>query len=540
MHFLFSSDGEQRDKIEHACTSMFGAGHPVLSGPRGVLCLISLGSNECASLNEGSIAGFVSGDPMAKFQGVAMGRDELILKLLSGPTDLGDIDIHHPSVVGRVDVDSGEYWFMSDSLGGSPVFEAVTDGVTFFSSSPDLLALVINPELDLASCWELRTQGRVTFPHTLYDGILQIDPRSAVKAGCRVIRKSKDYRRKTKQKSMDLGEARIQIRSLAARFFNRIAKLEGGKLITLSAGVDSRFTLEEALSSGVNPITSATLAPEANLQTDTARSVAEVAKIEHRVEVWSMEKFFDRYLTTLGLLVPSHLLWEHSHFLGHRFTHEPRAVLGGYLADTLLAAGGMGWLARKRIKPGFLRWIPSWAINGNSKSVPPQVQRVLSMRMKSVQRTQPGWVRDTPDLYLSWPLSRAVAAAHFLCQYHQWAHYEFFMTSGMPSLINCLGPERMRRGLKAQLLEPLDKVLTEVPVNPQGGSNWLSYRKICKEHKQEFGVAVEHLEGEAREHLSKSATRSVEPTLYPSADVQISWALRCSQGNLGPLRKAPL
>lgn len=531
MHFIVT-DQLNAENLAQACKSVLGR---VDFSSQGSEASVAIVGNSQSPYQEwdviGERVGFVAGDPVA-----LLPPPELVRSLIHRPEDIRNLEINHPNVTSVVELNSGRLFLRTDENGGAPVFFISGPSGTGFSSSPDLLAYAFAPLLDVTSCWELRSQGKVTFPFTLYKGISQLDPRRDIHAMPLSKMASLPSRlvtfRRRGQPRKRFGRA-IQVDALADSFFSHITSIQGNKHVTLSAGVDSRFILDRLLLKGGGLESALTMVPSPNEQSEAASFLAQVAGVPHTTHLWSRELFKARWATRAGFQVPSHNLWSHSHFQGYTFDLKPTVVLGGYFCDTALVGKGILYQEKRRLlEASSGQGLSAWIVNDHWQNVPSQARLVLDARSRALAKTLPRWISATPDLYLSWPYSRAGTAGHFLSQYHQWPHYEFFMTSWAAQASAEVVARRFEPGLKEELLKPLLKDLSSPPLNPRGGSNWLSLGSIMKDSPA-WAETLNGLAAEGQEGLKTlSIARDIPTPKYLSADIQIGWAKRCTNRDL--------
>jgi hypothetical protein len=407
------------------------------------------------------------------------------------------------------------------------------------STSADLLAATIGAELETYSCAEFISQDRVTFPHTLYKGIQQVDPRiflTANSSGFKAVQANGDI-----PATRDSNQLPSKVLSrITEEFWSRVKK---NKLrprdfrASLSAGLDSRFVLASAIEH-FGKISSFTYSPQENEEVRTARKVAQALKAKHSSHLWNRDTYSNRFLLGQGLVVGSHLSWLDAHFLDAQKPFNKKPVVGGYLSDALLAQGSGSYMAHKKLlEDKGNEAIPNWATYKSWLALPPSFKEVLSLRQRELEVCLPDWIREHKDLRFTWPLSRAQAASHWISLSGQSAQYELFFIRSVAELITSIGSNRAAAGIKAQVLNSTNLELhSEIPTNPRSPidvehGSWLSFvKELSRSDTFREGAAKLNQQGQSKfSELTEIPFDEVGELSTKHGAIQIEWASRCVQ-----------
>jgi len=183
LHFLWVSKSDDIQRLNHAFLEILRESPTIIkSGAGGVLIVGKTYYPGFKAIRRKDRVFVVLGDPLFSWMpsrkfGGAWRTTYVYKKSRQLGLNHEKLDPYHASIILEYSTRDGLLGCRTDGLGALPLYFSSGQGLFAISTSPDLLAATIGAELDTYSCAEFISQDRVTFPHTLYKGIQQVDPR---------------------------------------------------------------------------------------------------------------------------------------------------------------------------------------------------------------------------------------------------------------------------------------------------------------------------------------------------------------------------
>ncbi len=371
----------------------------------------------------------------------------------------------HPAALIRIARSSREIEVLTDVLGAVPVYYSEQGSRLLISTSPDVIAAMIHPELDELSAVELLVAGRLSFPHTLYRGVEQLLPGSRHRWPQR--QSSRWWTPPTPEASGSVDHWSKLVEEALEALLSRVAEqVADYGVVTLSAGQDTRAVA--IVASRHMTLEAVTLTAVPNPESWIAARVARRLGIPHRLALRSRNHYGDVYRTNPVVLTTQNL-WDHAHFhlgaLG--LDASTPSVIGGYMADTVFREQSThrslhGRLIRAgEVSPGDHPWAVSDLVPRLSASLRSAIDDRWVRARELLQLT-----KASADLALSHPLSSTVGAAHFHAARRNGPQYEPFMTRRCVDLAFRIPPE-VKANFRMNGMFPSARAATRwIPINP--------------------------------------------------------------------------
>lgn len=428
----------------------------------------------------------VIGDPLFEWVTWAEGHNARTRQVGRRIEELGlndpELEPYHPATL--IEMQPGEspekparILLRTDPYGALPVYARDDRGGLYLSNSSDLIALQRRCRPDWVSEAEFLSTARVTYPHTLYEEIMELPPSSLIEVdpegspGGRLRVTKIEPRQQLSLSNFSSGKASSLTREVIT-FFGRVARNSPPNTVltsTLSAGADSRYLTTLAITHWPGAVEAMTGSPRPNLHSETAEAVATALQIPCTYVSWRDSIFRQRYVRGLGLAVGSHRDWFGNHFDAISDDLGRKVSFGGIFADAILDANGGPVVSRRRlIDLGILSSTSHWSETTSTfLDLSKRAADAIRHRAESlVSEIQPESSR-ADDLRFAWPRNRALSSATYLGLMREWSHYEPFLCTPLVELGSALNPKRIP-GLKASLYEGVlsKSASVTVPINP--------------------------------------------------------------------------
>lgn len=360
----------------------------------------------------------------------------------------------------------------TDPVGGLPLYRASVGRGFVLATSPDFVAAGSAQRLDRLSAVELVSRGTVSFPHTLYRGVIEMAP-SAV---YRVARTG--WRWKSSQQDLNWGASDPTAPDDRARRFTiflegqvaAVAKASADRPLTvgLSAGRDSRALLATLVRAAPGRARTFTGVPAPNRESQIAEEVALRAGVEHTSISWRGDDVLARFLTPAALAMGSHHRWRDAHYFGAGRNMAVDIGLGGFAMDNLFTRDGGTEVLRRRLER-------QWPVEAADDiyvrtaaelALPTLLREAIRSRVGASRAAAPELLQCS-HLRSGWPLSRSLAFAHWQAARGEWLHYELLLSVQAVELAASWSADRSAE-LKSALLAPSLEAgrLLDIPVNP--------------------------------------------------------------------------
>lgn len=377
----------------------------------------------------------------------------------------------HPSLLLRLDKERASIEIVTDPAAFVTLYRCKTPTGILLATSPDLIAAVIRPSIDLVSVRERVASGQICYPYTLYEGIEQLPPGSIVTVQGGLI-ESRFWWHSPGSSSTRSPEILAQsIRETCKEFLSRLGRQVGRDgVLTLSAGGDTRFIADViAESDDVDPTCVCTTAVE-NYESWTAKQVAQTLGLAFVHHVRPVDHHASCLLSP-PLLIGTQANWEHCHFDGNGLGDRSDAgfVIGGYMADTFLVqADSYEKARRKAVTKDILDpHMAQWATHAVAKAFTPAQRDEITERRLRAMETLNLNAGVSEQIQNIWPFSRQWSKGHFEALRRGYPAYEFFMTTPMVELGVSIPAHDKSAMDKSLLLRPVHSELSAMPVNPE-------------------------------------------------------------------------
>lgn len=246
-------------------------------------------------------------------------------------------DLNGPYTIVIIDKNEQDFIVISDIMSFIPVYKYEKSSEVIISSHVDVLATISNQKasIDGVSVVDFILHGFVTYPHSFYKDIKQIQPASYHKINNKELKiEAKYYWRPIEQNvNQNINETAKEIREALSGYISKVTNITQNIAQFISGGEDSRALaglLKDYERTGYIYI------DDLNREGKIARKIARKysAKFEYR------ERSKDHYLKILpasAKLVGAGAEYHHAHTYGfHKELKKYDAVFGGLLADALL------------------------------------------------------------------------------------------------------------------------------------------------------------------------------------------------------------
>jgi len=445
--FIFSTTSRPADDLKQALQEIDTSQKAPIVNFSGFWGSIAVVENHYAGfqpLETDSHIAVVIGGPLLQFQANDFLDDEdssagtaaILERHLSGEMSL-DEDLSGPFAAFILDKKSGAFTYVTDLLMFIPIYSFEGSEEIVLGSHVDVVAKVAGEEenLDPVSLADFVLNHVVTYPYTCYENIRQAeagtvhnytDIASSHQKSCEtywVPREEQNYE--------SLPEA---ARLLRKSLLEDVATITNGTKKVgafVSAGEDSRSILG-SLPEGVD-CDGFTYLYGSPRDRAIAKQVTKIFNVNHTVSAQPYHYYLD-ILSDASALVGSGHQYSHAHVVGffeEWKLRDYRAVLGGYLSDSLLK----GLFSRKRRGRGLLSWLPEFHRPGETQTrrqhsdlfteeVLDQVQNRKREHMARVQEIRP---QTAHEWFGIWPATMQLTFPNFLATRRLFRSYEPFM-----------------------------------------------------------------------------------------------------------------
>lgn len=445
--FVFSSSSHSAAELKEALQSIDTSQETpvrVFSGFWGSLGVLENHYAGFQPLETATHIAVVIGGPLLQFAendfldeaDSSKGTEAVLGRLLSGEMQW-DEDLSGPFAAFFLEKDSGAFTYVTDLLMFIPIYSFENEEVITLGSHVDVVARIAGQEqkLDLTSLADFVLNHVVTYPYTCYREIRQAE------AG--TIHTYSDIassrQKSTKTYWLPREETNYESLPAAAELLRQgllkdVATISSGtKQVAafVSAGEDSRSILG-SIPEGV-ACDGFTYLYGSPRDRAIARQVTETFQVKHTVSAQPYHYYLD-ILTEASTLVGSGHQYSHAHVVGFMEEwklREYRAVLGGYLSDSLLK----GLFSRKHRGRGLLSWLPEFPRSGEThtrrqqselftEAVLDEVQNRKREHMARVQEIRP---KTAHEWFGIWPATMQLTFPNFLATRRLFRSYEPFM-----------------------------------------------------------------------------------------------------------------
>lgn len=386
----------------------------------------------------------VLGGPLLQFRdndflddvGSGAGTSAILERHLAGEMKW-DEDLSGPFAFFSLEKQTGAVTYVTDLLMFIPIYRYETETETVLGSHVDTVARIAGQEdqLDLPSIADFVLNHVVTFPHTCYRNIRQADAGTVYTLGAMASSRRKEEtvywvpREERNYPSLDL--AATALREGLLRDVATITRDAGKVAAFVSAGEDSRSILG-SLPEGVE-CDGFTYLYESPRDQKIAKQVTKIFGVNHTVTAQPYHYYLD-ILSDASRLVGSGHQYSHAHVIGffeEWKLRQYRAVLGGYLSDSLLK----GLFSRKRRGRGLLSWLPEFPRGGETHTrrqhsdlftdeVLDEIQNRKREHMARVQEIRP---QTAHEWFGIWPATMQLTFPNYLATRRLFRSYEPFM-----------------------------------------------------------------------------------------------------------------
>lgn len=442
--FLFTRNLRQSAKLVRAIQAIYLADAPEIVAYQG-----AWGS---LAVSKGHYRGFDTVETDRHVMGVAGGpvlyfRDNHFLS--GGPSSeatqaiyqrwlAGDMnwenDLSGPFAVILIDKQTAEIQYVTDLMGFIPVYEAVGNEGLVFGTHVDAVAAVAGQagHYDPVSITDFILHNVVTYPHTVYQGVLQGAPATVTTHGAGGRREYNYWLPEETLGFPSLNTAAQDLRQGMEEYVGRVTESMDEVAQFISGGEDSRAL--SGMLPGRLKRDAYIFLDQMNREGKLAAQVADVYGASFHPQYRTVE----HYLTILpeaATLIGAGHQYTHAHSLGfHRSCDLQRypAVFGGYLADSLLK----GCFARKLRGTVRFPFLPEFGLDGETRTqtvvhdaVPESVLVEITGRRRqhyqAVARFRP---ITAHEWFVLWPATMRFAIPNFFSTRRLFRSYEPFMS----------------------------------------------------------------------------------------------------------------
>nr|WP_156889306.1 hypothetical protein [Halomonas sp. 1513] len=334
----------------------------------------------------------------------------------------------HPAAIVCINKKIKKSEVYTDILGAVPVYSAISEGAVFLSSSPDIIAAILGPPIDKISGVELVVNGRINYPYTLYDGIVQLAPGALYTLPDLAFEKLWVPPSCVEDTSAE--EWGALIKEELQLFFRGMAVLLGESgATTLSAGKDTRMISQ--LASSCMRLDAVTLYPVKNIDYYITSLVAKKIGIKLNGVLRSPSHYSELYRSRpVGITTQN--LWGDAHFhnrvLGEHLNTP--FILGGYLGDAFLRGNSI--YNKRRLQAIKRKEINStsydWVINEMGATLSGEIANAINTRYYQASTMLGLGIEHRNDMVNNYPFTSILSAAHFHAARRYGPHYEPFMS----------------------------------------------------------------------------------------------------------------
>lgn len=395
---------------------------------------------------------------------------------------------NHPYSLLTFQHQNGGLSVLKDVWGSIPVYFSQKSDDLIVASSPDIIAWITSVTIDDLAIKELLVSGQVCFPNTLYKEIKQCAPGAVTKFSKGKPPETEFWWRPPLPDDGPGPEEWVEEIEESSKWHLRQIKHQIGAKgsIALSAGFDSRYLLSFMGDEAGFEIDARNVTAAWNLESYSAKKVAKVAGVGFGHHI----RRADHY-AKLALAEPielgTHNRWKNAHFYEGELTRDDIGgfVIGGYMADTVLANGDPLWVQNKRLKSrglidqGAPRWVRFRSYAGLTEDDCEEIEQRWKIADEFLGLTE----FHSENLRNVFPASRQGDNAHFEAARRSYPMYELFMTRRALELGFKIPFEVKEKLGKKGFFEERLKMFSEAPINPGSDS---SIKEAIQKFKKNF------------------------------------------------------
>ena len=370
---------------------------------------------------------FLSGRPSSE------ATQAIYQRWLSGNMDWEN-DLSGPFAVILIDKQAADVQCVTDLMGFIPVYEAAGDDNLVLGTHVDAVAAVAGQagRYDTVSITDFILHNAVTYPHTLYEGVLQGAPATVTTHGARGRREYSYWLPEETQGFPSLNAAAQHLRQGMEEYVGRVTESMDEVAQFISGGEDSRAL--SGLLPGRLKRDAYIFLDQMNREGRLAGQVAGAYGAGFHPQYRSVEHYLS-ILPEAATLIGAGHQYTHAHSLGfHRSCGLLRypAVFGGYLADSLLK----GCFARKVRGTVRFPFLPEIGLNGEKRTqrlvheaVPePVLMQITERRRRHYQAVARFRPTTAHEWFVLWPATMRFAIPNFFSTRRLFRSYEPFMS----------------------------------------------------------------------------------------------------------------
>ena len=371
---------------------------------------------------------FLSGGPSSE------ATQAVYQRWLAGNMDWEN-DLSGPFAVILIDKQTADIQYVTDLMGFIPVYEAAGDGSLVSGTHVDAVASVAGKAdcYDTVSIADFILHNVVTYPHTVYQGVLQGAPATVITHNGASGRTEHTYWLPEETLGFpSLNAAADHLRQGMEDYVGRVTETMEEVAQFISGGEDSR-ALSGLLPSRLKRDAYIFL-DQMNREGHVAAEVAGLYGAGFNPRYRSVEHYMT-ILPEAATLVGAGHQYAHAHSLGfHRTCDLARypAVFGGYLADSLLK----GCFARKVRGTVRFPFLPEIGVGGETRTEPvvhdavPEslLAGINERRRKHYQAVARFRPVTAHEWFVLWPATMRFAIPNFFSTRRLFRSYEPFMS----------------------------------------------------------------------------------------------------------------
>lgn len=389
----------------------------------------------------------VIGGPVLTFTSNAFltGRHEtegsrlLLERLGSGNGIQWDRDVSGPFAVLVIDKLSGEIQVITDMMSFIPAYRIEREGAIFLGTHVDMLARAAGCDtaVDGVSAAEYVLFGAVTFPHTLFQPVRQLEAASTSlwKPSSASEPMTTRYWVPAEENTFkSLDEAAVQLRAELVEYIDRVTEGMDRIACFVSGGEDSRAVL--ALLPRRCERDAFIFLDTFNREGRIAQRCAAAFGANFKPYTRSPSFYLDNFNAASRLMGSTWEPWQ-AHAYGFHVAADLvsyPAVFGGYLSDVLIKAHHV-----KKLKLDSIPFIPQIArprlapASAGLRTLFPKsiLKAVRERRQRHYERIRRIRPRSASEWLTLWPMSMRTTMAYFHASRRLIRAYEPFMAAGV-------------------------------------------------------------------------------------------------------------
>lgn len=370
---------------------------------------------------------FLAGEPSAE------ATQAIYQRWLYGCMDWEN-DLSGPFAVILVDKQAAEIHYVTDLMAFIPVYEAAEDGSLVLGTHVDAVACIAGKadSYDHVSIVDFVLHNVVTYPHTVYQGVLQSAPATQVMHRDAGREEHQYWLPEEVCEFASLKAAAEHLRRGMEEYVARVTERMDEVAQFISGGEDSRAL------SGLLPNrlkrNAYIFLDQMNREGKIAAQVAGLYGVSFNPQYRSVEHYLEILPEATRLVGAGHQ-YTHAHSLGFHKTCDLQrypAVFGGYLADSLLK----GCFARKVRGTVRFPFLPEWGLDGETRTdavvhdaVPEKVLAEITARRRkhfhAIAQFRP---TTAHEWFVLWPATMRFAIPNFFSTRRLFRSYEPFMS----------------------------------------------------------------------------------------------------------------